>query len=323
MQAATIVDGELLWRRHPDPVPGDCELLLRVQAAGVNAADLLQLRGGYPPPPGVAPDIPGLEVAGEVIAVGPRVSRFGLGDRVMALLGGGGQAEMAVLHETAAMPVPDSVSWEEAGGFPEVFITAYDALFTQAGLGLGDRVLVTGAAGGVGTAAVQLAAQAGATVTASVRGSALRPEMIRLGANQAVDPDESLRQGPYDLVLELVGGPSVAASLEALAVGGRIAVIGLPAGRTMELNLASLMGRRARIFGSTLRARSLAEKALVVSRVEAHVLPLLASGRVRVPVMATYGLEHASEAYQRHAKGGKLGKIVLVPGAGVALEAGR
>ncbi|MHB8312922.1 MAG: zinc-binding dehydrogenase [Candidatus Dormibacteria bacterium] len=314
MRAATIVDGELRWQQHPDPVPRDSQLLVQVRAAGVNAADLLQLRGGYPPPPGVARDIPGLEVAGEVIAVGPGVSRFGVGDRVMALLGGGGQAELALLDETAAMAVPASLSWEAAGGFPEVFITAYDALFTQAGLGLGDHVLVTGAAGGVGTAAVQLAALAGATVTASVRTAAMRPELLRLGANQALDPEEALRQGPFDLVLELVGGPSVAASLESLAVGGRIAVIGLAGGRTMELNLASLMGRRARIFGSTLRARSLAEKAIVVGHVTARVLPLLASGQIQVPVMATYGMERAAAAYRRHALGGKLGKIILVPG---------
>ncbi|MHB8323551.1 MAG: zinc-binding dehydrogenase [Candidatus Dormibacteria bacterium] len=314
MRAATIVDGELLWQQHPDPVPQDSQLLVQVRAAGVNAADLLQLRGVYPPPPGVAPDIPGLEAAGEVIAVGPGVSRFSIGDRVMALVGGGGQAELALLDETAAMTVPDALSWEAAGGFPEVFTTAYDALFSQAELGLGDHVLVTGAAGGVGTAAVQLAALAGATVTASVRTAAMRPELLRLGANQALDPEEALRQGPFDLVLELVGGPSVAASLESLAVGGRIAVIGLAGGRTTELNLASLMGRRARIFGSTLRARSRAEKAIVVGHVTAHVLPLLASGQIQVPVMATYGMERAATAYRRHALGGKLGKIILVPG---------
>jgi len=314
MRAVTIVDKALQWRSHPDPIPGDFELLVQVWAAGINAADLLQLRGGYPPPPGISPDIPGLEVAGEVVAVGSRVSRFVPGDRVMALMAGGGQAELAVVPETAAMRVPAALPWEAAGGFPEVFLTAYDALFTQAALALGDRVLVTGAAGGVGTAAVQLAAQAGARVVASVRSEAMRPEVARFGASQSLAPDEAFRQGPFNVVLELVGGPSVAASLAALEVGGRIAVIGLGAGRSVELDLPLLMGRRARILGSTLRARTLAEKAIVVSQVEAHVLPLLEMGRVQVPVMATYPMEEAAAAYGRHAQGGKLGKIILVPG---------
>ncbi|MHB8311806.1 MAG: zinc-binding dehydrogenase [Candidatus Dormibacteria bacterium] len=312
MRAVTIVDGALRWQQHPDPVPGDSELLIRVRAAGINAADLLQLRGGYPPPPGIAPDIPGLEVAGEVVAVGALVTRFAPGDRAMALVGGGGQAELAAVHETAAVRVPDSVTWEAAGGFPEVFLTAYDALFAQAKLAIGDRVLVTGAAGGVGTAAVQMAAQAGAHVVASVRTAAMRPDVTRLGATESLEPEEAWRHGPFNIVLELVGGPSVGSSLESLAIGGRIAVIGLGAGRTVELNLPLLMGRRAQIFGSTLRARNLAEKATLVSQVETHVVPLLASGRLQVPVMATYGMAHAAEAYRHHAQGGKLGKIVLV-----------
>lgn len=314
MWAVTIVDGELLWEGHPDPRPGDSELLLRVHAAGINAADLIQLKGGYPAPPGSPQDIPGLELAGEVISVGPRVNRFAPGDRVMALVGGGGQAELATVDQGSAIPIPTGVSWEAAGGFPEAFTTAYDALFTQAGLGFNERVLITGAAGGVGTAAVQLAAAAGALVVASVRNESLREEVLQLGADQALDPAAALEQGPFDLALELVGGQSVEAVLERLAQGGRISVIGLAAGRTAELNLSSLMGRRARIFGSTLRSRSQAEKSLVAAAVIQHVVPLLERGKIRVPVASTFPMEQAAEAYRRQAAGGKLGKIVLLGG---------
>ena len=169
MWAVTIVEGKLRWASRPDPVPGDNEIVVAVKAAGINAADLMQRQGFYPAPPGVPADIPGLEMAGEVVAVGSRVSRFVLGDRVMAVVGGGAQAEMAAVDERCALPVPAGLSWEEAGGFPEAFSTAHDALFTQCRLAMGERVLVTAAAGGVGTAGVQLAAVAGASVVASVR----------------------------------------------------------------------------------------------------------------------------------------------------------
>src|SRR5213592_685204 len=154
MKAATIRDGEVLVAEHPDPEPGAGEVLVRVHAAGLNGADILQRRGGYPAPPGSPQDIPGLELAGEVVARGADAERFAEGDRVMAVVGGGGQAELAVVHERAAMPVPDALDWPAAGGFPEVFTTAHDAIFSQAGLQAGERLLVHGAAGGVGSAAV-------------------------------------------------------------------------------------------------------------------------------------------------------------------------
>ncbi|MGI8491713.1 MAG: alcohol dehydrogenase catalytic domain-containing protein, partial [Acidimicrobiales bacterium] len=169
MRAATVVDGEIVVREHDDPEPGLGQVLVRVRAAGINGADLLQKRGGYPAPAGVPADIPGLELAGEVIATGPGASRFGVGERVMAVVGGGGQAELAVVHEREAMPVPGPLNWEEAGGLPEAFTTAHDALFTQAGLGVGERLCVHGAAGGVGSAAVQLGVATGALGTATVR----------------------------------------------------------------------------------------------------------------------------------------------------------
>ena len=161
MKAATVREGEIVVEEHPDPKPGKGEVLVRVRAAGINGADIHQRAGGYPAPPGSPPDIPGLELAGEVAALGPDATRFGEGDRVMAVVGGGGQAELAVVHERAAMPVPDALGWPEAGGFPEVFTTAHDAVFTQAGLQPSEHLLVHGGAGGVGTAAVQLGRASG------------------------------------------------------------------------------------------------------------------------------------------------------------------
>src|SRR5881628_2804667 len=174
MRAATIRDGSVVVDEHLDPEPARGEILVRVHAAGLNGADMLQRKGRYPAPPGSPPDIPGLELAGEVAALGPGARRFAEGDRVMGIVGGGGQAELAVVHERQLMPVPEALDWPAAGALPEVFTTAHDALFTQSGLRPGERLLVHGAAGGVGTAAVQLGVAAGARVTATVRNEALR-----------------------------------------------------------------------------------------------------------------------------------------------------
>lgn len=313
MHAVTIVDGMLEWREQADPAPGTGELLVAVRAAGLNGADMHQRLGLYPAPPGVPADIPGLELAGEVSAVGPGVERFTVGDRVMAVVGGGGQAELALVHERTALPVPDGVAWAAAGGFPEAFTTAHDALFTQCGLAMGERVLVHGAAGGVGTAGVQLAVAAGAQVTATVRNPDHRDAVAALGAT-VVAPDAFAGHAPFDVVLELVGGPNMASNLEALAIGGRIAVIGMGAGAVAEINLFTLMARRGRIHGSMLRARPLEQKADAARRVEAHVLPLLAAERITVPIAATFPMSEAAAAYDRFAAGGKLGKVVLRTG---------
>jgi NADPH:quinone reductase-like Zn-dependent oxidoreductase len=254
-----------------------------------------------------------MELAGEVVATGPSVVRFATGDRVMAVVGGGAQAELALVHERTALPVPEGLSWAEAGGFPEVFTTAHDALWTQCGLCLGERLLVHGAAGGVGSAAVQLGAVTGALVTATVRNQDLRSAVAGLANGVSViAPEDTVAGGPYDVVLELIGAPNMAANLEALAIGGRISVIGVGGGGNAEVNLLAVMGKRARIHGSTLRARPLEEKALAARRVEAQVLPHLAAGRVRVPVETTFPMDRAGEAYERFAAGGKFGKIVLV-----------
>lgn len=311
-----VGEGRLEWRDHPDPEPSRGELLVAVRAAGLNGADMLQRQGLYAAPPGSPADIPGLELAGEVVATGPGVERFAIGDRVMAVVGGGGQAERAVVHERTALPVPDATSWEAAGGFPEVFTTAHDALFTQCGLGVGERFLVHGAAGGVGIAAVQLAGRAGARVTATVRNPALRDQVNAIGTHagwcEVVAPEDFVDRGPFDVVLELVGAPNLAADLDALAIGGRISVIGVGAGAVAELNLLTLMGKRARIHGSVLRPRPLEQKADAARRVDAAVLPFLAADDITVPIAATFPMADAEAAYDHFAAGGKLGKIVLV-----------
>jgi NADPH:quinone reductase-like Zn-dependent oxidoreductase len=302
---AAIKNGRLEIEERPDPIPGDRDLLIRVRAAGVNAPDLAQRAGRYPPPPGAPQDVPGLECAGEVVAVGGSVASFAPGDRVAALLGGGGHAELVTVFERHALHVPDGIDWPQAGGLMEAYATAHDALFAQAGLQAGERLLVNGASGGVGVAAVQLGLAAGARVTGTARANADR--VAALGAE--TEPD-----GEYDVILELVGGENLAANLRRLALGGRIAVIGTGAGATAEIHFGLLMQRRARIHGSLLRPRSLEEKALVVQRVGRHVLPLLAAGRVTVPVDRTFPLVEAQAAYDAFAAGGKFGKLVLVTG---------
>jgi putative PIG3 family NAD(P)H quinone oxidoreductase len=312
MKAATISDGKIAVAEHPDPEAGHGEVLVRVRAAGLNGADLHQLAGHYPAPPGSPPDIPGLELAGEVAALGPGVARFAVGDRVMGITGGGGQAELAVVHERQLMAVPENLSWEEAGGVPEVFITAHDAVFTRCALGPGERLLVHGGAGGVGTAAIQIAAAAGARVYATVRDEGAWEAVGALGAS-VIAPQGFAEHGPFDVILELVGAPNLAEDAQALAFGGRIAVIGIGGGARGELDLRPLMYKCLTIHGAALRARPLEEKALKTRALERHVLPLLASGEVRVPLAATFPLEQVDGAYERFAAGRKVGKIVLLP----------
>ena len=312
MRAAVIVDKALRWEERPDPQPGTGEVLVRVRAAGINAADRLQVMGFYPAPAGSPPDIPGLELAGTVEALGPGVTQWSEGDRVMAVVGGGAMAELCVVHERHLLPVPGGLDWEQAGGFAETFTTAHDALFGQVGLAMGERVCIHGAAGGVGSAAVQLAAAAGCQVTATVRNHDLHDAVAGLGADVVVDPADFVDAGPYDVILELVGAPNWPGNIEALATWGRIMVIGVGGGPTTELSLLDLMQKRATIRASTLRARPLEEKAATAQAMIRHVLPLLAAGRLTVPVEATFPLSDASAGFDRFAAGGKLGKIVLL-----------
>jgi NADPH:quinone reductase len=311
MRAVTIIDKVLSVSEMPDPVPGSGEVLVRVHAAGLNGADMMQRKGVYPAPPGAPRDIPGLELAGEVVGLGPGAMRFELGDRVMGIVGGGGQAELCTVHERVLMPVPERLSWIEAGGTPEVFTTAHDAVFTQGRLVAGERLLIHGGAGGVGTAAIQLGRAAGARVIATVRNPDARERVAQLGAT-VIEPEGFAEHGPFDLILELVGAINLADNVKSIEFNGRISVIGTSAGATAELNLGLLMHKRAQIYGSTLRARPLEQKALTARAVERSVLPALDSGAIVVPIAETFELKDAVAAYDRFAAGGKLGKIVLV-----------
>jgi NADPH2:quinone reductase len=312
MHANVIRDNQLHWEERADPAPGDTELLIAVRAAGINSADLVQRIGLYPAPPGWPEDIPGMELAGEVVRVGRSVTLFAPGDRVMAVVGGGAQAELAYVDEMHALAVPDRMPWPEAGGFAEAFATAYDALFTRGELKMGERVLVSGAAGGVGTAGVQLAAAAGAHVTATVRNEGHHEAVRNLGADVVIAPGDEGKHGPYDVVLELVGQASLTEVLPHMAPWSRVVVIGVGSGGRMEIELMQLMMQRVRIVGTTLRSRTRQEKGDVVAAVNAHVMPLLMEGRLRVPVAETFPLAKAEAAYERFAAGSKLGKVVLV-----------
>ncbi len=314
MYAVTIIDKELRWSEHPDPSAGVGEIVVDIASAGINGADRLQVAGFYPAPAGSPADIPGLEFAGVVSAVGPGAARFNVGDRVMGVVGGGGQAQRIAVHERLVMPVPTMMSDDEAGGFTEVFTTAHDALFTQAGLGMGERILIHGAAGGVGVAAIQMARAAGAHVTVTARHTELHERLIELGAHRALTPDEFAEgnEAPFDVVLELVGAANLAMNLRLLAMRGRIVIIGVGAGPRTDINLLDVMNKRAHIMGSTLRARSLEDKAVAARAVERHVLPLVESGAITVPVHERWPMTDADAAYNSFSAGRKLGKIVLV-----------
>jgi len=310
MRAVTVKDGGVSVEEHPDPSPQAGEILVRVQAAGINGADVLQMKGRYAAPPGSPPDILGLEFAGEVVELGPGCHRFEVGDRVMAVVGGGGQAELIAVNERLAMPVPDEVDRIPAGGVPEVFTTAHDALFTQAGLTCGERLLVHGAAGGVGMAAVQLGTMAGARVTATVRNEHSREQILALGVN-AIAPEGFVDEGPFDVILELVGAPNFADDLRALAQCGRLSIIGIGGGAKAEFNLQHLMAKRGTIHASTLRARSLEDKAQAARLVEKTVLSGFVSGDLAVPVARSFPLDAAADAYAFFQEPGKLGKVVI------------
>jgi NADPH2:quinone reductase len=298
--------------QRPEPVAGPGAVVVRVRAAGFNAADLQQARGDYPAPVGWPADVPGLEVAGEVEQVGSGVLEVVPGDRVMALVGGGGHAEWITVPADLLVPVPEGLPWEEAAGFPEAFSTAWDALVLQAG----DRVLVSGAAGGVGTAMVQVAAVSGAHTVASVHRPELHQRVQALAPDGWVDvvtPDQEAGCAPYDVIVELVGGEDCLRRVALLRARGKVLVVGVQAGATASLRMFDLMLRRAHLIGTTIRGRSPAEKALLAASVRTSVAPLLAQGRVRVPIVTVFPLDRFSDGYARLAGPGKFGKVILLP----------
>jgi NADPH:quinone reductase-like Zn-dependent oxidoreductase len=298
---------------RPDPVPQGDEVLLEVRYAALNGADLAQRAGRYPAPPGAPADIPGIETAGRVIANGPTARRFELGDRVFGIVGGGGLADRVVVHKRHVTRVPDARDDPAAASVPEVFVTAHDAC-AQADLRMGELLVVTGANGGVGTAAVQIGAVGGARVLATVRTAEVRGQVAALGA-EVVAPDElSARAqalGGIDVVIELVGAPNLAANLGALAMKGRIVIVGTGAGAETEISLRALMGKRAKLMGTMLRARPLEEKAAAVMAFEREVVPHLASGRMKTLVDRVFPWTEAPAAFDRMESPGKLGKVLL------------
>jgi NADPH2:quinone reductase len=290
---------------RPDPVPRASEVLVRATHAALNPADVVQRAGNYPAPPGSPADIPGLEVAGTVIACGEAVTSWRAGDRVFGLVGGGGLSDTVAVHERHLARIPDNLTDREAAAVPEAFITAHDAVFTRGALALGEMLLVNGASGGVGTAAVQLGVTAGARVLANSRSHS--DALVDLGA----EPCPLSEARGVDVVLELVGGANLPASLEALAVRGRIIVVGTGAGADAELSLRALMGRRASLMGTVLRARPMEEKAAAVQAFARSVLPQLASGRARPVIDRVFPIAEAEAAFDHLAAPGKLGKVLL------------
>jgi NADPH2:quinone reductase len=290
---------------RPDPVPLPSEVLVRATHAALNPADLVQRAGHYPAPPGSPADIPGLEVAGTVVACGEAVTAWRAGDRVFGLVGGGGLADTVAVHERHVARIPDELTDREAAAVPEAFITAHDALFTRAGLTLGETLLVNGASGGVGTAAVQLGVTGGVRVLANARSH--REALADLGAEPCVLSEVR----GADVVLELIGAANIPASLEALAVRGRIVVVGTGAGADTELSLRALMGKRASLMGTVLRARPLEEKAAAVQAFARTVVPHLAAGRARPVIDRVFPIAEAAAALDYLAAPGKLGKVLL------------
>lgn len=312
MQAVVIQHQSLRVASRPSPAPGPRDVVLDVYAAGVNAADVMQRDGHYPAPPGWPADIPGLEVAGIVTGAGEDVDPDLIGRRVCAIVGGGAQATQCAVPAEHLLFVPEHVGWDEAGGFAEAFVTAYDALITQASMRNGDRVVISGAAGGVGNAAVQLAHAFGAHVTAVTRTTQHHHRLLALGADDTIVVSEVPALDPVDVVLELVGGAHLVVAQHVLAPRARVVVIGVSGGGgRVELDLLAIMSRRATLTGSTLRARSRNEKAEVIARVNESVLPRWSSGELRVPIDRAFDLAEVEAAYAYFSQPGKFGKTVV------------
>jgi len=305
--------------RRAIPAPGAGEILIRVRAAGVNRPDVSQRKGAYPPPPG-APDILGLEIAGEVVGVGPDATRFRPGDDVMGLVPGGGYAEYAVVHETNALPVPKGLSAIEASAIPETYFTVWTNVFTRGRLQAGETLLVHGGTSGIGTTAIQLASAFGARVIATA-GSAQKCEACRaLGADVAINYREqdfvaetkaATAGRGADIILDMVGGDYVRRNYDAAAVEGRVVQIAFLTDSNVQLDLRPLMQKRLTHTGSTLRPRSVAEKAVIARALEERVLPLLAEGRVKPIIDSVFPLIEAVRAHERMDSGEHIGKIVL------------
>lgn len=305
---------------RPVPSPGPDEVLIRIYAAGVNGPDVFQRKGLYDPPPG-ASDIPGLEVAGEVVAVGRDVTRFAIGDEVCALIPGGGYAEYAVANESNTLAIPDGLDMTEAAALPETFMTVWLNLFQRGGFAAGDSVLIHGGASGIGTTATMLAKAFGAsTLITTVGSDAQRDASLRLGADLAieyrnedfVDAVKRFTDGKgVDVIVDIIAGDYVARNFAAAAMNGRIVQIGVINGPAKELDLFPMLTKRLTHIGSTLRSRTYAEKAQLIRELEEAVWPLIRQGKVKPQVYQTFDLRDASAAHTLMDSGRHIGKIVL------------
>ncbi len=304
---------------RPRPIPGAGEILVKVEAAGVNRPDILQRQGVYPPPPG-ASDVLGLEVAGEVAALGPGASRHALGARVTALVPGGGYAEYCLAHESVALPIPAGLSAVEAAAIPETFFTVWTNVFERGALKAGETLLVHGGSSGIGTTAIQLAKAFGARVIATAGSDEKVRECVGLGADCAVNyrtqdfvaATLAATDGKgADVILDMVGGDYVARNYAAVALDGRIVQIAFLRGQKVEIDLRVIMAKRLFHTGSTLRPRSVAEKAVIADALYAKVWPLLAQGRCKPVVDSVFPLAEAARAHQRMESSAHVGKIVL------------
>ncbi len=307
-------------QERPLPEPGPGEVRVRVRASALNRADLIQRRGGYPAPPGFPADIPGLEYAGEVDALGQQAGLWAVDNRVMGIIGGGGHAEYVVVHEREAVWVPHNLSWEAAAAVPEVFMTAFDALFRRLDLQLGERLLIHAVGSGVGTAAVQLARSAGAVVLGTSRTAEKLERARELGLHVGIDSSAEdyaeavLREtegAGVDAVLNLIGGRSLESDLRVLATGGRVVVVGTMAGARTELDLGLLLRKRIQITGTVLRTRPLEEKIALAREFSRSVLPLLSAGQIRPVLDRIYPFGEIAEAHRQMEANESFGKIVL------------
>jgi len=303
----------------PAPTAGQSQVRVRVRAAGLNRADIYQRKGGYSAPPGWPADIPGLEYAGEIESLGPGVTRWQLGDRVMGLVGGGAQAELLRVRDVEVLPMPRSLSFTNAAAIPEVFYTAYDALVTRGRLEAGERVLIHAVGSGVGTAAAQIAKHLGATVIGTSRSAAKLARAAAYGVDVGIDTSRTgLRDGvggPVDLIVDVIGGPALAEHLGILAPKGRLVILGLMGGRRGEIELDQLLHRRLEIIGSVMRSRGADERAALAGELNARLLPLFepngGSPVLRPVVDKVYPMERIVEAQGVMERNENFGKLVL------------
>lgn len=316
---AIVIDGKdrgtLRLAERPDPEPADDQIGVRVVASAVNRADILQRRGRYSAPAGWPADIPGLEYAGIVDAIGRRVTRWAPGDRVMGLVGGGGYAERVVVHEREALPIPGRVGTDQAAALPESFLTAFDALVVRARVAPGERVLVHAAGSGLGTAAIQVARALGATVIGTSRSPAKLEPARALGLEHAIDSSggafASKVGEPVDVILDVIGAPAWEENLRALAPRGRLVLLGFLGGSRGELDLEPVLRKRIEVIGTVMRGRGLEERIALAERAERELLPLLADGALRPVIAGEYRMEEAAEAHRRMEEGDVFGKLIL------------